>query len=382
MYLLEYLYKEIGNIAEFYYFSPIIFIYNNSESDIKLKEVDLPEEENDFFQVMRIAKNRSFKEYKKLKIEDIVINTNSGILLVDNKICDSLDENVKYTAKNIKILNSLDNFINNINQYLDQKIESENYRFYFKSIQKLFNLINLDNYFDSNETDKISVILANYNSEKTICNAVNSILTQTYQNFELIVIDDGSTDNSIQLLNEYKNHPKIKIVNLPQNRGVYFARNVGINSATGKYITFQDADDISLPHRLQTQHYFYTTRKPAILFSRINHRRNNNINLLGMVTIFFEKSLFDKNGIYDFTTRHSGDLEYVDRLYFRTFGRYKNIDMWLWLNTFISYKDFCYIIPDKLYEIGPYQETNITKQYNKQIRDEYLKKRRENKFLE
>jgi hypothetical protein len=101
-----------------------------------------------------------------------------------------------------------------------------------------------------------------------------------------------------------------------------------------------------------------------------------------MVTIFFEKSLIDKNGIYDFTTRHSGDLEYVDRLYFRTFGRYKNIDLWLWLNTFISYKDFCYIIPDKLYEIGPYQETNITKQYNKRIRDEYLKQRRENKFLE
>jgi hypothetical protein len=378
MYLLEYLYKEIGNIAEFYYFSPIIFIYNSSDSNIKLKEIDLPTEENDFFQIMRISKNRSYKAYKKLKIRDIEINSNSGIFLVDSHITDDLDAKVKYSAKNIKILNSLDNFINNINQYLDQKIKSENYKFYFKSIQKLFNIIN----FDCGTNDKISVILATYNSENTICNAVNSILTQTYQNFELIVIDDSSTDNSIQLLNEYKNHPKIKIVNLHENRGVYFARNIGLNLATGKYITFQDADDISLPHRLQTQYYFYSTRKPTILFSRINNKQNRNVSLLGMVTIFFEKKLIDKNGMYDFTTRHSGDLEYVDRLYFRTFGRYKNIDMWLWLNTFISYKDFCYIIPDKLYEIGPYQETNITKQYNKRIRDEYLKKRQENKFLE
>lgn len=92
------------------------------------------------------------------------------------------------------------------------------------------------------ENKKVSIIVPVYNVELYIEDCLNSLLNQTYSNYEIILINDGSTDNSIEICSKY-NDQKIKIFN-QNNKGVSIARNVGISLATGQYIMFVDADDI------------------------------------------------------------------------------------------------------------------------------------------
>lgn len=89
----------------------------------------------------------------------------------------------------------------------------------------------------------ISIITPVYNKEKHLKKTIESILNQTEKDFELILINDGSTDNSLNIIKEYKEKdPRIKLFD-QTNKGVSTARNVGINHAKGEYITFFDADD-------------------------------------------------------------------------------------------------------------------------------------------
>ncbi len=90
---------------------------------------------------------------------------------------------------------------------------------------------------------KISVIICTFNREKYISEAIDSVLKQTYPNFEIIVIDDASTDNTEQVLTQYKNNPKIKIFKNEQNLGISKSRNRGVSLATGEYIAMLDSDD-------------------------------------------------------------------------------------------------------------------------------------------
>ena len=93
-----------------------------------------------------------------------------------------------------------------------------------------------------------------YNSEKYIAQAIGSVLNQNYTNWELIIINDCSTDNTEQIIKSYqKKDRRIKLINLTQNRGVANARNIGIRNAEGKYIAFLDADDIWQKEKLYKQ---------------------------------------------------------------------------------------------------------------------------------
>ncbi len=92
--------------------------------------------------------------------------------------------------------------------------------------------------------NKISVIVPIYNSEKYLKRCLDSIINQSYNMLEIILVDDGSTDNSLNICNKFLLQDKrIKLIR-QNNRGVSSARNAGINKATGEYITFIDSDDI------------------------------------------------------------------------------------------------------------------------------------------
>ena len=103
----------------------------------------------------------------------------------------------------------------------------------------------------------VSVVMPVYNAQDYLAEAINSMLSQTYQNFELIIIDDASKDSSPEIIKRYqKKFPKkIKIITVKKNlnRGGDHCANLGIEIAKGKYIARMDADDISLPHRLEKQ---------------------------------------------------------------------------------------------------------------------------------
>ena len=97
---------------------------------------------------------------------------------------------------------------------------------------------------------KISVVIPVYNVERYICRCIDSVLSQTYQNFEVIIVDDHSPDNSIQLAKSYESE-KIKIVSHSRNKGLPASRNTGVAHCAGDYLIFLDSDDFLLPHALE-----------------------------------------------------------------------------------------------------------------------------------
>lgn len=97
----------------------------------------------------------------------------------------------------------------------------------------------------------ISIILPVYNTEKYVRESIESILGQTYPNIEIICINDGSTDQSLEMLRSFGD--RIVIVDLPENSGIAAARNAGLGISRGEFIAFADADDIWKPEKLELQ---------------------------------------------------------------------------------------------------------------------------------
>lgn len=97
----------------------------------------------------------------------------------------------------------------------------------------------------------ISVVIPVYNGEKTIKDTIESVLAQTFQNFELIVINDGSKDSTLEIISGIQD-PRIKVFSYP-NAGLSASRNRGIAQASGEYISFIDADDLWTPDKLESQ---------------------------------------------------------------------------------------------------------------------------------
>jgi glycosyltransferase involved in cell wall biosynthesis len=99
----------------------------------------------------------------------------------------------------------------------------------------------------------VSVVMCVYNDEKNLSSSIESILRQTFTEFEFIIVDDGSTDKTSEILDSYSTKdPRIKVFHL-KNSGTAASANYGISKAIGRYIARIDSDDISYPHRLQTE---------------------------------------------------------------------------------------------------------------------------------
>jgi glycosyltransferase involved in cell wall biosynthesis len=111
----------------------------------------------------------------------------------------------------------------------------------------------------------VSVVMSVYNGQAYLHEAIRSILNQTFINFEFIIINDGSSDNSLSIINSYKDKRIICIDNF-DNMGLIYSLNKGIEIAKGKYIARMDADDISLPNRLMEQvHFLENNEKVGVL---------------------------------------------------------------------------------------------------------------------
>ena len=100
----------------------------------------------------------------------------------------------------------------------------------------------------------VSVIIANYNSQNYISEAIESILNQSFRDLELIIVDDKSTDESVLIIKKIANSDsRIKLIELSENHGVTYARQTGLETSIGKYIAILDSDDTSSPDRLEEQ---------------------------------------------------------------------------------------------------------------------------------
>lgn len=118
----------------------------------------------------------------------------------------------------------------------------------------------------------ISVVIPYYNRVHTLLRALDSVRDQVYQDFEIITVDDGSTDHSFQLVETYRqDHPHLRIRNIRQpNGGPSAARNTGIREASGTFIAFLDSDDSWAPDKLQLQ-YTFMQAHPEILMTGTNY---------------------------------------------------------------------------------------------------------------
>lgn len=110
----------------------------------------------------------------------------------------------------------------------------------------------------------VSIVIPCYNAEKYIEEALNSIAAQTYRNVEIIIVNDGSTDQVVNIINKWKSENskfKLTIIDLPYNVGYAGANTIGLFLARGEFIAIHDADDISQPTRIKKQVQFLKKNK-------------------------------------------------------------------------------------------------------------------------
>lgn len=123
----------------------------------------------------------------------------------------------------------------------------------------------------------ITVAISIYNAEKYLDIAIRSVLNQTYRDFELLLINDGSTDTSLSIMRKYENEPRVTIINDGQNRGLVYRLNQSISLAKGEYYARMDADDIMHPERLRVQYDFLKSNMHIdVVGSSIGVIDNNN----------------------------------------------------------------------------------------------------------
>ncbi|SUT87920.1 Putative lipooligosaccharide biosynthesis protein [Actinobacillus ureae] len=154
------------------------------------------------------------------------------------------------------------------NVYLDSNSKIENINKYFSkyNLSEITLINKKDNNFIKNITSKhlslseldglplVSILVTTFNSEKWIEWSINSLLSQTYNNIEIIIIDDSSTDSTISIIERLeRSSSKIKLLKLPKNIGTYAAKNIGCFLAKGEFITCQDSDDWAHPQKIMLQ---------------------------------------------------------------------------------------------------------------------------------
>lgn len=180
----------------------------------------------------------------------------------------------------------------------------------------------------------VSAIIPTYNREKTICRAIDSVLNQTYKNIEIIIVDDGSTDDTLKLLKKYGS--SIKVVN-QCHKGANAARNRGIKEAKGEYIAFLDSDDEWLPQKTHMQLDYLEKKGKQVCFCPYKLVADkiqiipgnyadvdiyeNDINLvlsrgnvIGTPTLIMKKSILDDVGLFNESMQRLQDYELCIRI--------------------------------------------------------------------
>ena len=182
---------------------------------------------------------------------------------------------------------------------------------------------------------KVSVIMASYNSEKTIAESIDSILNQTFSDWELIICDDGSRDSTFQIIQKYAERYPDKIVAIQneQNSKLPYSLNRCLEYAKGEYIARMDADDRSYPERLEKQ-YDYLMKHPGIdvvgtgmtcfdgndiIGERLPPKKPSS-DIIGVGVPFFHATIMMKKSVYDVLNGYSMK-SYVLRC--------EDVDLWI-----------------------------------------------------
>ena len=131
----------------------------------------------------------------------------------------------------------------------------------------------------------VSVVMTVFNSEKFLREAIDSVLRQTFKNFELIIVNDASTDNSLKIIQEKSSlDQRIKIINLKENLGMANALNIGINDSKADYVSRMDSDDIMYKNRIEEQVSYMDKHKDVDVLSCLGTYMGLNGNTFGVTS--------------------------------------------------------------------------------------------------
>ncbi|GAB3789593.1 glycosyltransferase family 2 protein [Virgibacillus kimchii] len=185
---------------------------------------------------------------------------------------------------------------------------------------------------------KVSVIFPAYNAESGIGTAIESILAQTWQNLELLVVDDCSPDNTAAVISSYaKKDKRVKLLSTPMNSGPYVARNIALEQATGEFVTINDADDWSHVEKIEIQVKHLKNNKSVMANTSAHARLTEDLQLYrrgtpgkyifpNMSSIMFRrKPVMEKIGFWD-SVRFAADGEFKRRL-IKVFGKSSYVDL-------------------------------------------------------
>lgn len=181
--------------------------------------------------------------------------------------------------------------------------------------------------------EKVSVIIPTYNRANTIKRAIDSVLQQTYSNLEIIVVDDGSTDDTSRIVNGYED-TRVRYLMTKKRYGANHARNIGINNADGEYIAFQDSDDFWIKDKLEKQmqvyeqlpqvdvvwcryyRFTFTGMKQTVPEISVPNTPQTeigkalaNYNVIGTPTMIVRKKCFEQAGLFDEAIQRFQDWE-------------------------------------------------------------------------
>lgn len=246
---------------------------------------------------------------------------------------------------------------------------------------------------------KISIIVPVYNVEKYIIRCINSLINQTFKSYEIIIVNDGSLDNSIKLINENFNDDRIKII-YKKNGGSASARNTGVKYAKGKYLFFVDSDDFIKPNTLEVMYQKAISGDyDLVLCDYYKYYNDNNYQAVSLVEHFNPKDLkslviampgavcrlikkelylkydiqflenhfFEDNAIIPFLTAVAKKPHYIQESYYYYFQREGSILNQTKYN--LKWEDI-FIALQKLKQ--KFQEYNLLEKYNLELEYIYI----------
>ena len=166
--------------------------------------------------------------------------------------------------------------------------------------------------------DKVTVLIPTFNCDNTLDRSIESVLNQTYNNIEIIVINDCSTDKTKNILQKYNNN-NIKIIHNSKNYGKFISVNIGIQNSNGKYITILDSDDIFHYDKIRQQVTVFNLFENCVAnFHNIeiyNIDNNKKIRNIAEISIMFNKKIILNSVGYYHSNRFGSDTEFKDRLF-------------------------------------------------------------------
>lgn len=216
----------------------------------------------------------------------------------------------------------------------------------------------------------VSIITPSFKSERFISQTIETVLAQTYQDWELIIVDDVSPDNSNEIIDEYcKKDIRIKLIKLQTNSGPAVARNKAINQAKGRYIAFLDADDLWKAEKLEKQIIFMQEKDCALCYSNYEIMSEQGVlknKLIKPPLKLSYRDLLKTNYIGCLTAIY--DTKKVGKIYMPLISKRQDYGLWLKI---LKKTDFAYCVEESL-AIYRVMSTSVSSNKYKLLKYNYL----------